>query len=77
MDELKDLYEDLNNLFANLKIAISECKEKDYKEELLETMRRVQIEIENLEPRIEKLEEDENRELENESERSKIWAKLN
>ena len=72
MDELKDKYEDLNNLIANLKISISECEEEGYKEELLEIMRRVQIDVDELEPRIQKLEQAERKELENEFERSRI-----
>lgn len=72
MDELKDKYEDLNNLIANLKISISECEEKGYKEELLEIMRRVQIDVEELEPRIQNLEQAEMKELENKFERSRI-----
>lgn len=72
MDELKDKYEDLNNLIANLKISISECEEEGYKEELLEIMRRVQIDVEELEPRIQKLEQAEIKELESKFERSRI-----
>lgn len=63
MDELKDKYEDLNNLFENLEIAENETTDKIFKEQILELMREVQIEIEQLEPIISKQEQEENQEL--------------
>ena len=63
MDELKDKYEDLNNLFENLEIAENETTDKIFKEQILGLMREVQIEIEQLEPKISKQEQEENKEL--------------
>lgn len=63
MDELKDKYEDLNNLFENLEIAENETMDKIFKEQILGLMREVQIEIEQLEPIISKQEQEENKEL--------------
>lgn len=63
MDELKDKYDDLNNLFENLEIAKNETKDKIFKEQILELMREVQIEIEQLEPVILRQEQEENKEL--------------
>ena len=72
MDALIEKYDDLNNLVDNLKMAENECKDIDYQEEILELMRRVQIDIENIEPQIEKHNKAEQRELENEFERSRF-----
>lgn len=72
MDELKDEYEDLNNLIDNLKIAVNECDNTDYKEQILELMRQVQIDIEDIEPQIFRQEEYENKELISEFERSRL-----
>lgn len=63
MDELKDKYEDLNNLFENLEIAENETTDKIFKEQILGLMREVQIEIEQLKPKISKQEQEENKEL--------------
>lgn len=63
MDDLKDKYDDLNNLFENLEIAKNETKDKIFKEQILELMREVQIEIEQLEPVILRQEQEENKEL--------------
>lgn len=63
MDELKDKYEDLNNLFENLEIGENETTDKIFKEQILGLMREVQIEIEQLEPIISKQEQEENKEL--------------
>lgn len=72
MDELKDEYEDLNNLIDNLKIAVNECDNTEYKEQILELMRQVQIDIEDIEPQIFRQEEYENKELISEFERSRL-----
>lgn len=71
MDELKDEYEDLNNLIDNLKIAVDECNNTEYSEQILELMRQVQIDIEDIEPQIFRQEEYENKELISEFERSR------
>lgn len=71
MDELKDEYEDLNNLIDNLKIAVDECDNTEYSEQILELMRQIQIDIEDIEPQIFRQEEYENKELISEFERSR------
>lgn len=72
MNELRDKYDDLNNLVSNLTIATKETNNREYKEELLEIMRRVQIDIEKIEPYIYKQQKAEIKELENQFERSRI-----
>lgn len=72
MDELKDEYEDLNNLIDNLKIAVNECNNTEYREQILELMRQIQIDIEDIEPQIFRQEEYENKELISEFERSRL-----
>lgn len=71
MDEWKDKYEDLNNLVDNLKMAVNECNDTDYKEQILEIMGQVQADIESIEPQIYRQEELENKELISEFERSR------
>ena len=66
MNNLKEKYEDLNNFLDNLSMAANECDDKDYKEEVYELMRRVQIDIEEIEPRISDYEKSENDEIINE-----------
>lgn len=72
MDELKDKYDDLNNLVDNLKMAVNEYNDTDYKEQILEIMGQVQADIENIEPQICREEQLENTELINEFERSRL-----
>lgn len=72
MNELRDKYDDLNNLVSNLIIAAKETNNREYREELLEIMRRVQIDIEEIEPYIFKQQKAEIEELENQFERSRI-----
>ena len=48
-------------------MAANECDDKDYKEEVYELMRRVQIDIEEIEPKISDYEKSENDEIINEA----------
>lgn len=72
MDNLKEKYEDLNNFLDNLSMAANECDDKDYKEEVYELMRRVQIDIEEIEPRISDYEKSENDEIINEFNKERL-----
>ena len=72
MDDLKEKYDDLNNFLDNLSIAANECDDKDYKEEVYELMRRVQIDIEEIEPRISDYEKSENNEIVNEFNKERL-----
>lgn len=72
MDNLKEKYEDLNNFLDNLSMAANECDDKDYKEEVYELMRRVQIDIEKIEPRISDYEKSENDEIINEFNKERL-----
>lgn len=72
MDDLKEKYEDLNNFLDNLSMAANECDDKDYKEEVYELMRRVQIDIEKIEPTISKYEKYENDEIINEFNKERL-----
>ena len=72
MDNLKEKYEDLNNFLDNLSMAANECDDKDYKEEVYELMRRVQIDIEKIEPKISDYEKSENDEIINEFNKERL-----
>lgn len=72
MDDLKEKYDDLNNFLDNLSMAANECDDKDYKEEVYELMRRVQIDIEEIEPRISNYEKSENDEIINEFNKERL-----
>lgn len=72
MDDLKEKYDDLNNFLDNLSMAANECDDKDYKEEVYELMRRVQIDIEEIEPRISDYEKSENDEIINEFNKERL-----
>ncbi len=72
MDDLKEKYDDLNNFLDNLSMAANECDDKDYKEEVYELMRRVQIDIEEIEPRISDYEKSENNEIVNEFNKERL-----
>lgn len=72
MDDLKEKYDDLNNFLDNLSMAANECDDKDYKEEVYELMRRVQIDIEEIEPRISDYEKSENNEIINEFNKERL-----
>lgn len=72
MDNLEEKYDDLNNFLDNLSMAANECDDKDYKEEVYELMRRVQIDIEEIEPRISDCEKSENDEIINEFNKERL-----
>lgn len=72
MDDLKEKYDDLNNFLDNLNMTANECDDKDYKEEVYELMRRVQIDIEEIEPRISDYEKSENDEIINEFNKERL-----
>ena len=72
MDDLKEKYDDLDNFLDNLSMAANECDDKDYKEEVYELMRRVQIDIEEIEPRISDYEKSENNEIVNEFNKERL-----
>lgn len=72
MDNLKEKYDDLNNFLDNLSMAANECDDKDYKEEVYELMRRVQIDIEKIEPKISDYEKSENDEIINEFNKERL-----
>ena len=72
MDNLKEKYDDLNNFLDNLSMAANECDDKDYKEEVYELMRRVQIDIEEIEPKISYYEKSENDEIINEFNKERL-----
>ena len=72
MDDLKEKYDDLNNFLDNLSMAANECDDKDYKEEVYELMRRVQIDIEEIEPRISDYEKSEDNEIINEFNKERL-----
>ena len=72
MDNLKEKYDDLNNFLDNLSMAANECDDQDYKEEVYELIRRVQIDIEEIEPKISDYEKSENDEIINEFNKERL-----
>ena len=72
MDELNERYDDLNNLIENLKYAESEHEYKEFADEILDLIRRIEIRVEEIEPQICRQQSAELRELENEFERSRL-----
>ena len=72
MDELKEDYYELNNLIDNLEMAVKECKNSEYKSEIIEIMARIKLDIEELQKKITQQENLEKRELINQYERDRI-----
>lgn len=72
MDELKDRFEELNKKFDDLIFKANESENLDIKEDLLSRAREIQIEIEDLEPTVSKIEQDEMKEQKLEYERTRL-----
>lgn len=72
IDELRDRYDELDNIISSIQILTKEIKDKDYIERLKIIEFEAQDELDEITPRIEQLEEEEEKELENEYNRERI-----
>ena len=72
IDELRDRYDELDNIISSIQILTKEIKDKDYIERLEIIEFEAQDELDEITPRIEQLEEEEEKELENEFNRERI-----
>ena len=72
IDELRDRYDELDNIISSIQILTKEIKDKDYIEKLEIIEFEAQDELDEITPRIEQLEEEEEKELENEYNRERI-----
>lgn len=70
--DLQDRYDELDNIESTLRILANEITDKHYKEIFLETMYEAQQEKEQIEPKLQEMYDEEERELEQEYERSVI-----
>ena len=72
IDELRDRYDELDNIISSIRILTKEIKDKDYIEKLEIIEFEAQDELDEITPRIEQLEEEEEKELDNEYYRERI-----
>ena len=72
IDELRDRYDELDNIISSIQILTKEIKDKDYIEKLEIIEFEAQDELDEITPRIEQLEEEEEKELEDEYNRERI-----
>ena len=72
IDELRDRYNELDNIISSIQILTKEIKDKDYIERLEIIEFEAQDELDEITPRIEQLEEEEEKELENEHNKERI-----
>ena len=72
IDELRDRYDELDNIISSIRILTKEIKDKDYIEKLEIIEFEAQDELNQIIPKLEQLEEKEEEEMNREYERSKI-----
>lgn len=72
LEELRNKYDELDNIISSIRILIKEITDKNYIEQLELIQYEAQNELDEIEPQIQKLEEEEEREINREYERSKI-----
>lgn len=72
LDDLRDRYDELDNIISSIRILTKEITDKNYIEQLELIQYEAQNELDEIEPQIQKLEEEEEREINREYERSKI-----
>lgn len=72
LEELRNKYDELDNIISSIRILTKEITDKDYIEQLELIQYEAQNELDEIEPQIQKLEEEEEREINREYERSKI-----
>ena len=72
LEELRNKYDELDNIISSIRILTKEITDKNYIEQLELMQYEAQNELDEIEPQIQKLEEEEEREINREYERSKI-----
>lgn len=72
LEELRNKYDELDNMISSIRILTKEITDKNYIEQLELIQYEAQNELDEIEPQIQKLEEEEEREINREYERSKI-----
>ena len=72
LEELRNKYDELDNIISSIRILTKEITDKNYIEQLELIQYEAQDELDEIEPQIQKLEEEEEREINKEYERSKI-----
>ena len=72
LDDLRDRYDELDNIISSIRILTKEITDKNYIEQLELIQYEAQNELNEIIPKLEQLEEKEEREINREYERSKI-----
>lgn len=72
LEELRNKYDELDDIISSIRILTKEITDKNYIEQLELIQYEAQNELDEIEPQIQKLEEEEEREINREYERSKI-----
>ena len=72
LEELRNKYDELDNLISSLNSLMDDLTDKNYIEQLELIKFEAQNELDEIEPQIQKLEEEEEREMNREYERSVI-----
>ena len=72
LEELRNKYDELDNIISSIRILTKEITDKNYIEQLELIQYEAQNELDEIEQQIQKLEEEEEREINREYERSKI-----
>ena len=72
LEELRNKYDELDNIISSLNSLMDDLTDKNYIEQLELIKFEAQNELDEIEPQIQKLEEEEEREINRECERSKI-----
>ena len=72
LEELRDKYDELDNIISSIRILTKEITDKNYIEQLELIQYEAQNELDEIEPQIQKLEEEEEREINREYERSRL-----
>ena len=72
LEELRNKDDELDNIISSIRILTKEITDKHYIEQLVLIQYEAQNELDEIEPQIQKLEEEEEREINREYERSKI-----
>lgn len=72
LEELRNKYDELDNIISSIRILTKEITDKNYIDQLELIQYEAQNELDEIEPQIQKLEEEEEREINREYERSKI-----
>ena len=72
LEELRNKYDELDDIISSIRILTKEITDKNYIEQLELIQYEAQNELDEIEPQIQKLEEEEEREINREYERSVI-----